>query len=265
MIELSRAVRFSVPLDPAADQHPDGRNTFAGWPAMVGLGAWYELVVTCRGEPDAATGYLVNIKAIDAAVRRHALPIVRDAIGHAPGREPALLLPAILESVDAALGGIVSSIRWRLSPYHSVAMTVETAERYLLTERFEFAAAHRLHCPELSAAENQRIFGKCNNPSGHGHNYQIDVAVAVPMPAGDGPPAFRTIDLERVVDETIITRFDHKNLDVDTEEFAECNSSVERIAQVCYELLQRPLADAGADLKRVVVWETEKTSCAYPA
>ena len=56
----------------------------------------------------------------------------------------------------------------------------------LLSETFEFAAAHRLHCPDLTEAENRRIFGKCNNPNGHGHNYRVEVAVRVPLDNADG-------------------------------------------------------------------------------
>src|SRR5262249_30625935 len=85
MIELSRVVRFCVdgrPL-PTGASLPQVHNGVAGWPAMSGLGAFYELVVSCRGEPDATTGFLVNIKTIDDAVRRCAIPLIQKAFGEA--------------------------------------------------------------------------------------------------------------------------------------------------------------------------------------
>jgi 6-pyruvoyltetrahydropterin/6-carboxytetrahydropterin synthase len=63
----------------------------------------------------------------------------------------------------------------------------------------------------------------------------------------------------------VVERFDHTHLNLDTAEFAEVNPSVERIARVCHDLLARRLAEAGAELDHVTVWETEKTRCTYPA
>ena len=133
----------------------------------------------------------------------------------------------------------------------------------IMTEQFEFSAAHRLHCPELSDDENRRTFGKCNHPSGHGHNYRI--AVAVRVRTGAGAPALSTGALEGIVTRTVLDRFDHRHLNVDCPEFAELNPSVENIAQVCHALLSDEIAAAGAALDHVTVWETAKTSATYPA
>jgi len=144
-------------------------------------------------------------------------------------------------------------------------MTVTDPTKAILTETFEFAASHRLNCPHLSPEENRRLFGKCNNPGGHGHNYRVAVSVAVPIDGRSRSGAFGMADLERIVSDRVISRFDHRNLDSDVPDFAGRNSSVENIVRVCHDLLVEPIAAAGAELKRVVVWETEKTSCAYPA
>lgn len=133
----------------------------------------------------------------------------------------------------------------------------------VLSERFEFAAAHRLNCSQLSEAENRRVFGKCNNQNGHGHNYRIEVSVRVPV--GGSLPGFTAADLEDVVGRTVIERFDHKHLNLDTQEFAEVNPSVENIAAACHGLLEAPVRERGAVLMRVTVWETDKTSATYPA
>ncbi|RIK62987.1 MAG: 6-pyruvoyl tetrahydrobiopterin synthase [Planctomycetota bacterium] len=129
-----------------------------------------------------------------------------------------------------------------------------------MTQCFEFSASHRLHVPGLSDEENRRVFGKCNNPNGHGHNYQVEVTVAGPVDARTGSvlplPAF-----ESLVKREVIDRLDHKHLNSDTEEFARLNPSVENIARVIWEILEPQMSPAR--LRRVRVWETAKTYAEY--
>ena len=264
VFELARTVRFCIDLtgqanDPAAA----GRhNTFAGWPSMAGVGAYYEMDVVCRGKADPVTGYMMNISQIDKAVRQHALPIVTKAVHARSLIAPGTVLASILPALQPALGGAVHSIRWRLTPYYCVAMNAVAPDRVLISQQFEFAAAHRLQVDSLSAEQNRAIFGKCNNPNSHGHNYRIEPQVSTPLESGAG---LTLPELEKIVDETIIQRFDHKHLNRDTAEFAKVNPSVENIARVCHDLLVQPIAQAGGVLERVRIWETEKTSCTYPA
>ena len=134
----------------------------------------------------------------------------------------------------------------------------------ILRETFEFAASHRLHLSHRSDGENRALFGKCNNPNGHGHNYRIAVSVEVPAEqSADARPGFA--ELERIVESEIMARFDHKHLNLDCPEFAMTNPSVENIARISFEVLAEPFAAAGGRLRDVEVWETEKTSCRYPA
>ena len=132
----------------------------------------------------------------------------------------------------------------------------------LLRQRFEFAASHRLHCPDLDDEANRKMFGKCNNPHGHGHNYKVETCVEAPLGGTDGPsmPAIETI-----VGREVIDRFDHRNLNLDCEEFRTLNPSVEHIAAVAYGRLREPIAALGGNLRSVTVWETDKTSATYPA
>lgn len=267
-VELSRTVRFCINLGESIDSGlADARNlprhnTFAGWPSMRGLGAYYEMDVRCAGEPDAASGYLVNISAIDEAVRAHAIPVIQQAAITTPNRDPALVLAMLMPGLQTTLRLLVKSIRWRLSPYYSVTMTSRAADRVLVAQQFEFSASHRLHVAELSDARNREIFGKCNNPNSHGHNYRLEVAV---IRAIDNAGGISLDALEAIVNQTVIQRFDHKHLNLDAPEFATVNPSVENIAKACYEMLRGPIKSAGGELKRVTVWETEKTSCTYPA
>lgn len=268
MVELCRTVRFCVgPGFRWADVATTPRhNTFAGWPSMRGLGAHYELEVRCAGEPDQVTGYLLNISAIDALVRERALPLIFDAFLQRPQPNPAATLRSVVAAVEQTLNSKLISICWRLSPYHGMTMATDDLDRVVVSQQFEFAAAHRLHVAALGSQANREVFGRCNNPSGHGHNYRLDVAVSIPVTAldADESGSSRLQSLERIVDETLIKRFDHKHLNLDTQEFARTNPSVENIAKVCHDLLREPLDEAGFRLVRVTLWETEKTSCSYP-
>jgi 6-pyruvoyltetrahydropterin/6-carboxytetrahydropterin synthase len=257
---------------------------------MAALGAYYELVVCCRGEPDPVTGYLMNISEIDRAVRTRAVPLIERAVQATPGRAPGHVLRELIAVLQPDLARPIQSVAWRLTPFYTVTMETAQMQRFLMTQQFDFAAAHRLHCRQLSEEENRKIFGKCNNAHGHGHNYRLEVTVSAPLPPAieapeiehpEGEPpegahpdaahpatAHRPLalpELERIVDEQVIQRFDHTHLNLDTAEFARLNPSVEHIARVCHDLLAEPIAATGAVLEKVTVWETEKTGCTYPA
>lgn len=264
MVELCRTVRANLGGAHHAEL-PHGSNGHAGQPPMAGLGTYSEFLVTCAGEPDPVSGYLINIKLIDQAVRRTVLPRVHAALLSSPATDPLTLLPALAEHLAAELPVRLRALRWNLSPYLSLEHRMNEPSSALLRQRFEFAAAHRLHAPELSDAENRATFGKCNNPSGHGHNYEVEICVAVLLDSR----AMHAAELERIVDETVIQRFDHKHLNLDTAEFGPTgvNPSVENIARVAFDLLAPALtlARGAGTLREVTVWETPKTSATYPA
>lgn len=272
LLQLKRTIRFSINPTPPPGSPPaprKGANGFAASPPMSGLGRHYEIDAICRGEPDPVTGYLVDIKDIDHAVRQGAIPLIADACQNRPETDPLLLMPPIFAAVAKGLEPKLHHLVWRLSPYYSVEMQADAPSRACLRQRFDFAASHRLHTPALSDDENRRRFGKCNNPTGHGHNYRIEPCVEVPVGPG-APPPFSLDRLEQITDELVIQRFDHKNLNTDTDEFAPHTGlipTVEHIARVCYHLLAPAVAAAspGASLRSVTVWETDRTSCTYPA
>lgn len=125
-----------------------------------------------------------------------------------------------------------------------------------------FNAAHRLHNREWSDERNQQVFGLCNNPHYHGHNYEMEVKVV-----GDpDPETGYVIDLKQLSDlirAEVIERFDHKNLNLDTKEFADLNPTAENIVKVIYGLL-RPKLDPRLELL-VRLYETERNFVEYPA
>lgn len=239
---------------------------------MLGLGAHYELVVTCKGTPDARTGYFLDIKRIDAAARTTAIPAITRTYQSSPETDPASVLAGVLGPLNVALGGTLDEVCWMLSPTYGVSMSPASPSVVLIRQRFEIAAAHRLHVPTMSNEENRRVFGKCNNPSGHGHNYIIEPVVAVTISPGKDP-AFTLADLERITHEALVEPFDHKNLSVDVPVFAGSSGkpglspSVENISRVFYETLAPRISahtSGVATLRSITVFETEKTSSTYP-
>lgn len=259
MVDLTRTVRVVINPDSSGAQG-SGTNGFAGTPAMQGLGRYYELVVRCSGDPEPASGYLVNIKEVDQAVRSGVSPILEQLCKNAPTTDPATVIHRIRTAADAKLHIPITSVFWKLTPTYGVEADMKT-DSVLIRQQFDFAASHRLHVPDLSDEENRRIFGKCNNPSGHGHNYRVEIAVRVPAD-GTGPTLTQ---IEPIVDQTLIERFDHTYLNEDTDEFgpAGVNPSVEHIAIASFKLLDQPLLDLGGKLDWITVWETDRTSCTF--
>lgn len=124
-----------------------------------------------------------------------------------------------------------------------------------------FNAAHRLHNPAWSEEKNKSVFGKCNNPNYHGHNYDVVVKVTGMPDPGTG----YVIDLKMLsdlIDENVLVRFDHKNLNLDTEEFRDLNPTAENIVIVIYNILRKKI-DAALDLQ-VRLYETERNYVEYP-
>ncbi len=261
MFALTRTVRFSVnsgPEGPVASP-----NAFAGRPSMCAIGRHFELVVRCRGELDPVAGYLLDIKDIDRATREGCIGRITDACS-IPGASPGPVLASCLGPMNTLLRGRLDSLRWRLSPFYSLEISMSDPKTVLLRQRFDLAASHRLHVPTLSDEENARLFGKCNRPNGHGHNYQYEPSVAVPLGSD-----FSLQDLEPLCARVLTERFDHTHLNLDAPEFGPngLNPSVENIARVFFDLLREALHTSGkhCSLRSMTVWETDRTSATYPA
>ena len=273
MLELSRTVRFCLSDPTTADAVGAPRatprhNTFASWPAMRGLGRYYELAVRCRGEADPDTGCIINVKCIDQAVRDHVLPYLEDLLAHSarPARAPlGDLMRRLITLLQPALGGRVVQVQFQFTPTYRLQIRSRAMDHVILKQQYDFSAAHRLHIETLSDEENHRIFGKCNNLAGHGHNYRVEVAVRVVIDHTGS-----TLDVEEIdaiVAANVIEKLDHKHLNTDVSQFAKLNPSVENIAKVVWTMLDAPLSRLDtatpAQLEAVSVWETEKTVCTY--
>ena len=237
-------------------------NSFAGYPSITGFSPHLALQVTISGELDPRTGYLRNIKDIDHAVRQNVIPAFAED-RRTLFTQPILALDLLQSSLGDQSAGrtTVQQVRLALGPYLSVSCLASEKPMIRLSQRFEFSASHRLHSSQLSDEENRRSFGKCNNPYGHGHNYEVQVTLRGTPDAGGvliDIPSF-----EHIVDDAIIQRFDHKNLNVELPEFRDLMPSVENIAMVIHRLLKPRLASPHSELASVTVWETSKTWCEY--
>ncbi|WP_421830896.1 6-carboxytetrahydropterin synthase [Larkinella sp.] len=134
-------------------------------------------------------------------------------------------------------------------------------KRVAVFRKEHFNAAHRLHNPEWSDEENKRVFGKCNNPHYHGHNYELIVQVTGEV----DPVTGFVMDMKLLSDlikDRVTDQFDHKNLNIDTEEFKTLNPTAEHIAIVIYDSLRSQL-DSSLDLK-IRLYETERNFVEYP-
>jgi 6-pyruvoyltetrahydropterin/6-carboxytetrahydropterin synthase len=125
-----------------------------------------------------------------------------------------------------------------------------------------FNAAHRLHQSGWSEEKNREVFGKCNNPSYHGHNYELIVKVTgIPDPLTGYVMDLKL--LSDLIKEKVLDRFDHKNLNLDTQEFKDLNPTAENISIVIYDLL-RPHIPVDKDVQ-IRLYETPRNFVEYPA
>ena len=128
-----------------------------------------------------------------------------------------------------------------------------------LGRRYHFAASHRLHSPALSEEQNCRIYGKCNNPFGHGHNYVVEVLVSGEIDPATGMIA-NLADLDGFVEREILDPFDHKSLNEDVAAF---DAAVPTTENLCIEIFRRLKTFPNAKLERVRVQETSNNSFEY--
>lgn len=254
-------MRFCLPADGSSLPGPS-TNTFAGSPGPVGIPLFVEWAVKCCGTVDDSTGYLVNIRDVDQAIRPIAAAAVAEGIRRS--QHPAETLRDAISSLvsrDDCISPLLAGIRWKLTPFYHVAVERDAPDQFEMSHQYDFAAAHHLSCADLDDEANQALYGRCTEQ--HGHNYRVSVRVAVPFERPDGQPVLTVGTLDEIVVREVISPFDHTDLNT-LPDFADAAPSVERIARRCYERLLTPLEAAGGSLISVRVWETSKTSCTYP-
>lgn len=131
-----------------------------------------------------------------------------------------------------------------------------------VVKKVSFHSAHRLNNPAWNEEKNKRVFGLCNNPNYHGHNYDLHFRVS----GGIDPETGYVIDLKVLGDllqQEIVERFDHRNLNLDVKEFADLNPTAENIAKVIYDVMRKKI---GPELAiQVTLYETPRNYVIYPA
>jgi 6-pyruvoyltetrahydropterin/6-carboxytetrahydropterin synthase len=276
MMEMTRRVTFSAAH---ADWLPHLSQTenearFGSSASPEPYGHNYVLDVGVKGEINPQTGILVNIKEIDRIVREKVVITLHKKylnkqvayFCETPATSENIVrfvieavAPALPEEVQLASVRVEATperwVEWRATQNEAENTTMQ------MTHVYEFAASHRLHSPHLTDEENQELFGKCNYPSGHGHNYIFEVTVAGPIEPRSG----RVMDseaLDRIVNDEIVERYDHRHLNYDIPEFQDKIPSAEVITRVIWDRLQAKIPPP-ARLVRVVVRETARNFFEY--
>lgn len=241
------------------------RERFGQWASPYNHGHNYILDVTVGGQIDPATGMIVNIKRIDQILRQEILSefsnrSINDEIPHFASHTSTTenIARYIADRLLATevLPPEVQLTRLRLEEMPTLWTELDlVTETMTLTRTYEFAAAHRLHVPTLSDEVNLDLFGKCNNPAGHGHNYVLEVSVA-----GELDPVTGWIadlgDLDSVVNAEVIDRYDHRNLNEDIPEFQNRPTTSEIVATEIFNRLRAKLPN----LHRVRLLETARNA-----
>lgn len=131
-----------------------------------------------------------------------------------------------------------------------------------VSRKEHFNAAHRLHNPEWSDEQNDKVFGKCNNPNYHGHNYELMVSLTGEPDPNTGY-VFDLKELSDIIRENVLIKFDHKNLNLDVDYFHRLIPTAENIALVIWRILRQKI-DPKFELK-ITLYETERNFVEYPA
>jgi 6-pyruvoyltetrahydropterin/6-carboxytetrahydropterin synthase len=248
-VRLTKRLEFSASHRYHNPAWPEQRNraVFGRCNNPHGHGHNYLLEVTVVGATDPVSGMVVNlydlkrlleevIEEFDHKDLNRDTPYFRDRI---PTTEN---LSVVLW--DKIAGKLMGARLTALRLFEEEDLSVDYEGRQIgrapevcLTRRYRFAAAHRLHTEALSDEDNRRVFGKCNNPNGHGHNYTLEVTVRGEI----NPETGMVTDLgrlDREVEDRVIRRFDHQHLNYD-EAFARTVTTGENLVMLIWGLLEK--------------------------
>ena len=263
MHRLTRCVRFSV--NPFLNVQSEGSNSYVSKPTGEGLALFLELHVEVTGDLDESTGFIINASDIDKRVQRYAVPVFVKRIAQEfriPRHVSFFCLTQILGNAWKNLSGkfekvCLSRLALKLNQSRTMAIDSEDCDMVYFSEKFEFAATHKLWNDSFTEQENLDTFGKCANPSGHGHNYIIEVTIKV----STGMVNFCISDFEKIVNRELISHIDHKNLNLDIEHFGRVNPTVENITSFAWDRLLGEFNEA--QLHSITIWENDRTFCTY--
>jgi len=263
MHKLSRQIRFSV--NPFLDQTAVGDNSYSSKPCGEGLALYFALWVELQAQVNPDTGFVVNVVEIDKVIRKSAVGVFADFVTerfrnakHVSLSDVCELLNQVWPVIDSGFGNAqLTALGLQLNPSRKIMIEMGNDPMIYFSEKFEFAAMHKLWNNSFTDKENFDVFGKCANPSGHGHNYVVEVTIEKEKL----DESFRIGSFEDIVTKEFIDLVDHKNLNEDVAEFAETIPTVENIAAFAWQKLSEKIGSAR--LSKVTVWESDRTSCTY--
>ena len=263
MVCLGRQIRFSV--NPFLPQDTPGHNAYCSKPAGEGVALFLQLDVEIVGPVDPQTGFVMNVVEVDRAARQFAVPVFAEKIRESYRQGRSVGFTETVRLLALAWGHLaekftparLNQLALSLNPFRKITMDTATPATVRFSEKFEFAAMHKLWNDQFSDERNFEVFGKCANPTGHGHNYIVEVTVAVPS---DGV-GFQTGAFQKVVDSQLIDVIDHKNLNADLPEFGKTIPTIENLAAFAWSRLVDKFT--GATLHSVTIWESDRTYCTY--
>lgn len=226
---------------------------------------YFALWVELQAQVDPDTGFVVNVVEIDKIVRKSAVGVFTDFVKQRFKNARHVSLPDMFKLLKEAWPVINSNFKnaeltklgLQLNPSRKISIEMGNKNMTYFSEKFEFAAMHKLWNKSFTDEKNFEVFGKCANPNGHGHNYVMEVTIEKSEP----DQSFSIGKFEQLVAEQFIDLVDHKNLNVDVPQFEGTIPTVENIAVFAWDLLSKKIDFAR--LSRVTVWESDRTSCTY--
>ncbi len=261
---LTRKVTFSSGHRFWKSSHSEEQNErlYGEWASPFNHGHNFVLSVSVDGTLDENTGMVVNIKQIDDMLKQRVVSVfaqksINDEVPAFMVQTPCLenLLPFIAGLIEDHIPGArLVQLKLEETPLFWGEWAKKDG-KVMLTRVYEFCASHRLHQASMSDEENQRLFGKCNNPTGHGHNYVLEVTFS----GEQDPESGLSVDIgavDEAVDARVLSRYDHKHLNSDVPELAGKNPTSEIVAREIFRQLDGKIP---AMLERVLLRETERS------
>jgi 6-pyruvoyltetrahydropterin/6-carboxytetrahydropterin synthase len=270
-VRLTKRLEFSASHRYHNPAWTDERNkaVFGKCNNPHGHGHNYLLEVTVAGAVDPAIGMVVNLYDLKTVLERVLVEFdhknLQEDTPYFTGRIPTTenLAVVLWDRIAEKLQG-AQLVALRLFEEEDLSVDyqgrrVGNTQEVQLTRRYRFAAAHRLHTEALSETENRRVFGKCNNPNGHGHNYTLEVTLRGEIVPETG--MVTDLDrLDRTVAERILLRFDHQHLNFD-EAFTGKTTTGENLAILIWDILEK--AVPSGTLRKIGLVETRDNYFEY--
>ena len=211
-----------------------------------------DIVLAVSGVPSDRTGMVLNIVDIDKVVRL----AEKRGVLHFDTQSPEVYCMCLYnrwqDSKDIVGDAKLYSVEIHDNDRQTLWRFESEGKVLYSTKQWEFCASHRLHNPELSAEENIRLYGKCNNANGHGHNFGLELTFK-------GKPP---VNIESVVDKEVFDRFDHKHLNEDCPELKGIIPTTENFIKVLWDVLQKSLGEHNRMVK-IRLTETHKNAFEY--